>query len=85
MGGFGAMPGRVHHFLGVADEGDRRYGLARSGAETRRLYGVADRRSAQVEFSAGELSIADFANVERWYGAMMARPAVERGFAVALS
>ena len=104
MGGFGPMPGQVHHFLGVADEGDRRYGLARYGGETQRLYGVADRRLAQVEFFAGELSVADFAilgwawrherhrielaafpNVERWYNAMMARPAVGRGFAVALS
>jgi GST-like protein len=104
MGGFGPMPGQVHHFLGVADEQDRRYGLARYSAETRRLYGVADRRLATVEYFGGELSIADFAilgwawrherhrvnladfpNVERWYAAMMARPAVRRGFAVALS
>jgi GSH-dependent disulfide-bond oxidoreductase len=61
MGGFGPMPGQVHHFLAVADEQDRRYGLARYSKETRRLYGVADRRLAQVEFFAGELSIADFA------------------------
>ena len=104
MGGFGPMPGQVHHFLSVADEQDRRYGLARYSAETRRLYGVADRRLADVEFFAGELSIADFAilgwawrharhkvdlaefpNVQRWYDAMMARPGVQRGFAVALS
>jgi GST-like protein len=61
MGGFGPMPGQVHHFLGVADEQDRRYGVARYTKETRRLYGVADRRLAQVEFFAGELSVADFA------------------------
>lgn len=61
MGGFGPMPGQVHHFLGVAEEGDRRYGLARYTAETRRLYGVADRRLAVVEYFAGDLSIADFA------------------------
>ena len=29
MGGFGPMPGQVHHFLQVADEQDRRYGLER--------------------------------------------------------
>ncbi|CAH2601420.1 Disulfide-bond oxidoreductase YfcG [Rhodovastum atsumiense] len=63
MGGFGPMPGQVHHFLQVADEQDRRYGLARYSKETRRLYGVADRRLAQVEFFAGEISIADFAIV----------------------
>ena len=61
MGGFGPMPGQVHHFLQVADEGDRRYGLARYMKETRRLYGVADRRLAEVEFFAGDISIADFA------------------------
>ena len=61
MGGFGPMPGQVHHFLQVENEADRRYGLARYSKETRRLYGVADRRLAQVEFFAGDLSIADFA------------------------
>jgi GST-like protein len=61
MGGFGPMPGQVHHFLQVADEADRRYGLARYKKETERLYGVADRRLAKVEFFAGEISIADFA------------------------
>ncbi len=104
MGGFGPMPGQVHHFKGLDNEADRRYGLARYSAETRRLYGVMDRRLADHAFFAGELSIADFAivgwawrherhdvnladfpNVERWYDAMMARPAVKRGFEVALS
>jgi GST-like protein len=104
MGGFGPMPGQVHHFLQVENEQDRRYGLERYSEETRRLYGVADRRLAQVEFFAGDISIADFAilgwawrherhqvdlaefpNVKRWYDAMMARPATQRGFAVALS
>jgi GST-like protein len=104
MGGFGPIPGQVHHFLQVKDEADRRYGLDRYMTETRRLYGVADRRLATVEFFAGDISIADFAilgwawrherhkvdlgdfpNVKRWYGTMMARPGVQRGFAVALS
>ncbi|AWN50169.1 glutathione S-transferase [Methylobacterium terrae] len=103
MGGFGPMPGQVHHFLGV-DEKDRAYGLERYQKETRRLYGVLDRRLGEGEFVAGALSIADFAilgwawrharhrvdladhpNVKRWYEALMARPAVQRGFAVALS
>ena len=104
MGGFGPMPGQVHHFLGVKDPADQRYGLARYSAETRRLYGVLDRRLAEVEFVAGPLSVADFAilgwawrherhNIDladfpqarRWYDALMARPGVQRGFAVALS
>jgi len=61
MGGFGPMPGQVHHFLGVAEEADRRYGLARYSAETRRLYGVLDRRLAEAEYVATMLSVADFA------------------------
>ena len=61
MGGFGPMPGQVHHFLGVKDPADQRYGLARYSKETRRLYRVADRRLAQVEFFAGDISVADFA------------------------
>jgi GSH-dependent disulfide-bond oxidoreductase len=61
MGGFGPMPGQVHHFLQVKDAQDQRYGLERYSKETRRLYGVADRRLAKVEFFAGELSVADFA------------------------
>jgi len=61
MGGFGPMPGQVHHFLQVENETDRRYGLERYSKETHRLYGVADKRLANVEFFAGEISIADFA------------------------
>ena len=104
MGGFGPMPGQVHHFLGLKDEADRRYGLQRYSTETRRLYGVMDERLAGNAFFAGEaLSIADFAilgwawrherhqvdlaefpHVKRWYDGLMARPDVQRGFAVAL-
>jgi GST-like protein len=103
MGGFGPIPGQVHHFVDLKDHDARRYGLDRFMAETRRLYGVMDRRLADQEYFAGALSIADFAivgwvwrhprhhvdlsafpNVQRWYQAMMARPAVARGFAVPL-
>jgi GST-like protein len=104
MGGFGPMPGQVHHFLQVENEQDRRYGLERYSKETRRLYAVMNRRLADNRFFAGEISIADFAilgwawrherhkvdlnefpHVKRWYDDMMARPGVERGFAVKLS
>lgn len=61
VGGFGPMPGQVHHFIALADESNRRYGLERFSKETRRLYGVMDRRLAEQEYFAGELSIADFA------------------------
>jgi GST-like protein len=63
MGGFGPMLGQAHHFLDLKDETDRRYGMERYLKETRRLYGVADRRLAEVEFFAGDISIADFAIV----------------------
>lgn len=103
MGGFGPMPGQVHHFLGLSNPEDQRYGLQRYMAETLRLYGVMDRRLAQHAYFADEVSIADFAilgwvwrhprhqvdlsqfpHVQRWYDAMMARPGVQRGFAVPL-
>jgi GST-like protein len=93
----------VHHFLQVENEQDRRYGLERYSKETRRLYGVMDRRLADHDYFAGDISIADFAilgwawrherhkvdlnefpNVKRWYDALMARPGVQRGFAVKL-
>ena len=61
MGGFGPMPGQVHHFIALQDETERAYGLKRFSDETRRLYGVLDRRLATHEFVADELSIADFA------------------------
>jgi GSH-dependent disulfide-bond oxidoreductase len=61
VGGFGPMPGQVHHFLGLQDDADRKYGLKRFMEETVRLYGVLERRLAKVEFVAGELSVADFA------------------------
>ncbi|MCL4745326.1 MAG: glutathione S-transferase N-terminal domain-containing protein [Burkholderiaceae bacterium] len=61
MGGFGPMPGQVHHYLGLENEADRRYGLERYSKETHRLYGVMDRRLAGRAFFADNLSIADFA------------------------
>jgi GST-like protein len=61
MGGFGPMPGQVHHFLQVENEQDRRYGLERYSKETRRLYGVLDRRLGSVDYVARDVSIADFA------------------------
>jgi GST-like protein len=104
VGGFGPAPGQVHHFAALQDDAERRYGLARFTAETQRLYGVMDRRLADHEYFADDVSIADFAivgwawrherhkvdlaaypNVKRWYETMMARPAVRRGFEVALS
>jgi len=63
MGGFGPMPGQVHHFLQVKNPMDQRYGLERYSKETRRLYGVLDRRLVGRPFVAttAEPSVADFA------------------------
>jgi GST-like protein len=106
MGGFGPMPGQVHHFLTQPEGPAREYGFTRYHTETKRLYGVLDRRLAGRDFVAteGEPSVADFAilgwawrherhqvpfddlpHVAAWYERMMARPAVQRGLAVALS
>jgi GST-like protein len=63
VGGFGPMPGQVHHFIALNSEVERNYGLQRFMTETRRLYGVMDRRLAGHEFFSGDLSIADFAIV----------------------
>jgi GSH-dependent disulfide-bond oxidoreductase len=63
MGGFGPMPGQVHHFRAVESESDRRYGLKRYSDETRRLYRVLDKRLSEVEYVAGALSVADFASL----------------------
>ncbi|MEO8132621.1 MAG: glutathione binding-like protein [Betaproteobacteria bacterium] len=58
---FGPIPGQVHHFIALANEEDRRYGLERFMKETRRLYAVMDQRLSSREFFADALSIADFA------------------------
>ncbi len=61
MGGFGPMPGQVHHFLGVENPADQKYGLERYLKETKRLYGVLDRRLTGRDYVADACSIADFA------------------------
>ena len=48
MGGFGPMPGQVHHFIALENEHDRAYGLKRYMTETRRCrsnYGPGTRRT----------------------------------------
>ena len=63
MGGFGPMPGQVHHFLMQPEGPARDYGFNRYHTETKRLYGVLEKRLAGREYVAteGEPSIADFA------------------------
>ncbi len=98
MGGPGPMLGQVHHFVKY-NKGKSAYAEERYSKEGLRLYGVLDRRLAEVEYVAGDYSIADiaiwpwisrfewqnidvttFPNVLRWYKAIAARPAVQRGY-----
>jgi GST-like protein len=101
VGGFGPMLGQTHHFRIYAPE-KVPYAIDRYTNETKRLYGVLNRRLADRPFIAGDYSIADMAcigwaklwerqgqaiedmpNVARWIEACLARPAVQRGLAVA--
>jgi GSH-dependent disulfide-bond oxidoreductase len=83
MGGVGPMLGQTHHFLRFATE-KVPYAIDRYQNETRRLYGVLDRRLAGAEFLAGEYSIADIATFpwvarHEWHGIDLADfPAVAR-------
>ena len=101
MGGVGPMIGQTHHFMRAAPE-KIEYGIKRYHNETKRLYGVLDKRLSVEEYlAAGEYGIADmatypwiarfewhqvdlngFPNVKRWFDAIGARPAVQRGMAV---
>ncbi len=97
MGGIGPMLGQAHHFRQYAPE-KIQYAIDRYTNEAKRLYCVMDKRLGEVEYFAGDYSIADMAifpwtqshanhgvdladypNVKRWYDAIMARPAVQRG------
>ena len=60
MGGVGPMFGQAHHFLRAAPE-QVPYGIKRYTDETRRLYGVLDKRLAESAFLSEEYSIADIA------------------------
>ncbi len=60
MGGVGPMLGQVHHFVKF-NPGKAPYAEERYHNEAKRLYGVLDRRLAEVGYVAGEYSIADMA------------------------
>ena len=61
MGGVGPMFGQTHHFMHAAPE-KVPYGIERYSKETRRLYGVMDRRLGEAAYLAGaDYSIADIA------------------------
>ena len=60
MGGVGPMFGQAHHFRMAAKE-EVPYGIERYTKETRRLWGVLNRRLEGREYLAGDYSIADIA------------------------
>src|SRR4051812_33720955 len=60
VGGLGPMAGQVHHFRNYAPE-KIPYAVTRYVNEVHRLYGVMNRRLAEVPYLAGEYSIADMA------------------------
>ena len=65
MGGLGPMAGQANHFNVYAPQFTPvealKYGQDRYSNEVNRLFGVLDKRLADREFVAGEISIADFA------------------------
>lgn len=100
MGGAGPFLGQVHHFFSY-HPGKSAYAEERYTKEALRLWKVLETRLGDVEFVAGDYSIADIAiwpwiarypiqpvdvagypNIKRWYHAIAARPAVQRGWDV---
>jgi GST-like protein len=65
MGGLGPMAGQANHFNVYAPQftpvDALKYGQDRYSNEVNRLFGVLNKRLADREFVAGEISIADFA------------------------
>ncbi len=60
MGSVGPMFGQAHHFRAYAQE-KLDYAVSRYTNEAKRLYGVMDRRLAEVPYFAGDYGIADMA------------------------
>jgi GST-like protein len=100
MGGIGPMMGQANVFYRYFPE-KLPAAIDRYQNESRRLFEVLDRRLADHEWLAGDLSIADLANwcwvrtyrwsgvsiegldhLQRWLGAINARPACRRGVEV---
>jgi GST-like protein len=60
MASVGPMFGQANHFRRQAPE-QIKYAIERYSNETRRIYGVMDKRLGEVEYLAGDYSIADVA------------------------
>ncbi|HSG75578.1 MAG TPA: glutathione S-transferase N-terminal domain-containing protein [Burkholderiales bacterium] len=84
MGGVGPMFGQAHHF--IRNKEVVPYGIKRYSEETRRLYGVLQKRLSEAEYLADEYSIADIATFPwvarfEWHKVDLADfPAVKRWF-----
>jgi GST-like protein len=94
MAHIGPMLGQAHHFRMYAPE-QIPYAVDRYTKEAKRLYGVLDKRLKDHAYLAGiatwpwlrrperqGVERADYPNVQRWFDAIAARPAVERGLSV---
>ena len=87
MGGVGPMFGQAHHFRRFAPE-QIPYAIDRYSNETKRLYGVMDKRLADHEYLAGAYSIADIATFpwaarHEWQGVDLAEfPNLKRWYDV---
>ena len=85
MGGVGPMFGQAHHFM-RAKKDEIPYGSERYGAESKRLYGVLEKRLQQAAYLADEYSIADIATYpwvarHEWHRVELAAfPAVKRWY-----
>ncbi len=84
MAGVGPMFGQAHHFMRFAPE-KIAYAVDRYGKESKRLYGVMDKRLGSSAFLAGDAySIADVATYpwvarHEWHGVALAEfPDVQR-------
>ncbi len=77
MGGFGPMLGQAHHFRRFAPE-QVPYAIERYSNETRRLYGVLDKRLGEAAYLAGDdYTMADIATFpwaarHEWHGIELA-------------
>jgi GST-like protein len=60
MGGAGPFLGQVHHFVKF-NPGKSPYAEERYSKESKRLWSVLDRRLGEVEYVAGDYSVADIA------------------------
>ena len=85
MGGVGPMFGQAHHFI-RAKKDEIPYGTERYVTESKRLYGVLEKRLSEADYLADEYSIADIATYpwvarHEWHRVDLAAfPAVKRWY-----